>query len=50
MVYRESLSLDSTVSPFATEVTAAKEALKAAPSLPTACFQKIVGYSQITWT
>ncbi|CAD6504885.1 BgTH12-00386, partial [Blumeria graminis f. sp. triticale] len=40
MVYRESLSLDSTLSPFDTEVTAVKEALKAALSLPTARFSE----------
>ena len=40
MVYRESLSLDSTLSPFDTEVTAVKEALKAALYLPTARFSE----------
>ncbi|VDB94770.1 Bgt-51891 [Blumeria graminis f. sp. tritici] len=40
MVYRESLSLDSTLSPFDTEVTAVKEALKASLSLPTARFSE----------
>ncbi|CAD6500467.1 BgTH12-07643, partial [Blumeria graminis f. sp. triticale] len=40
MVYRESLSLDSTLSPFDTEVNAVKEALKAALSLPTAHFSE----------
>ncbi|VDB89553.1 Bgt-50286 [Blumeria graminis f. sp. tritici] len=38
MVYRESLSLDSTLSYFDTEVTAVKEALKAALSLSIASF------------
>ncbi|CAD6506160.1 BgTH12-07090 [Blumeria graminis f. sp. triticale] len=40
MVYRESLSLDSMLSPLDMEVTAVKEALKAALSLPTARFSE----------
>ncbi|VDB92793.1 Bgt-51057 [Blumeria graminis f. sp. tritici] len=40
MVYRESLSLASTLSPFETEVTPVKKALKAALSLPTARFSE----------
>ncbi|VDB85977.1 Bgt-50643 [Blumeria graminis f. sp. tritici] len=40
MVHRESLSLDSTLSPFDTEVTAVKEAPEAALSLPTARFSE----------